>query len=149
MRRNDSAARRARDVQESASARALEAQAQATRDAFEYQRVVAMEERLWNRRADLYARTVKAMRDHVDGGGDSPDSTKSPVLTNLASEADIMASAEARDIINDFVYSASPGEQIDMWDSFQHVARTELESEHFLERHARRGSNGGDSAAPQ
>src|SRR6266568_551578 len=58
--------------QEMASRRALDAQTLATRQVLEHERQLAMEERLWNRRADLYARIAQIMRQHSESSVETP-----------------------------------------------------------------------------
>lgn len=117
--------------QESASIRALAAQAQATRDAREHERSLATDERLWLRRADLYARITLAMREQVErfveeGKWEEP-LAEVPVMASLVSEADILASSEAKGLLNEFVYRDMDMEtKIGVWTVFQNTARREL-----------------------
>ncbi|WP_433286559.1 hypothetical protein [Micromonospora sp. CA-244673] len=117
--------------QEAASERALAAQAQATRDAREHERRLAAEDRLWARRADLYARTTLAMREYlnrpVDELGRETPLADVPLMASLAGEAEILASAQAKDAINEFVYD-DPGydDKVNIWAEFQILARREL-----------------------
>lgn len=117
--------------QQASNVRALAAQADATDRARHQQDRLNADQRLWTRRADLYVRITSAMgtyvRDESPRGeqrlhlGDVAD------MSNLASEADIFASPEARDLINEFVYDDPRIERkIDIWAEFQAVARVEL-----------------------
>ncbi|WP_146763040.1 hypothetical protein [Micromonospora noduli] len=86
--------------QEASSVRALDAQAEATRVARVHQREVASADRLWARRADLYGRVSLAMREHLDrpkdeSGNELPLS-EVPLMANLSSEAEILASSRTR-----------------------------------------------------
>ncbi|MEH0938327.1 hypothetical protein [Micromonospora psammae] len=110
--------------QESANIRALAAQAQATNDARDHERRLALDERVWNRRVDLYIRLADAMREHLHVEGDLGDV---PLLASLVSEADILASQEVRDLLGQFMFG-NPDVQtkIDLWDRMVTAARKEL-----------------------
>ncbi|WP_146763121.1 hypothetical protein [Micromonospora noduli] len=117
--------------QEASSVRALDAQAEATRVARVHQREVASADRLWARRADLYGRVSLAMREHLDrpkdeSGNELPLS-EVPLMANLSSEAEILASSRTRDLIAEFVYGdPDRDEKINIWSEFQWSARREL-----------------------
>ncbi|MET8306049.1 hypothetical protein [Micromonospora sp. NPDC005173] len=117
--------------QVSASERALAAQAQATRDARDHERRLAAEDRLWARRADLYSRATLAMREHLDrpvdkAGKERPLADVS-VMASLVGEAEILASSQAKDLLNEFVYDdPDRNEKINLWAEFQILARREL-----------------------
>ena len=89
------------------------------------------EDRVWNRRVDLYARASLAMRRYAEQPPTGPDGK--PVLApdvvalaNLASEADMLASAPLADLLNQFVYDSDSDSQPEIWNTFQHDARDEL-----------------------
>jgi hypothetical protein len=71
------------------------------------------------------------MRDHLelptDGAGAEIHAGEVPVLAALASEAEIVASREANDIFQQYVYdSGSTEDRIDRWADFTILARQEL-----------------------
>lgn len=90
------------------------------------------EDRMWNRRVDLYARISLALRRYVEDPPTRPDGQ--PVsaadvlaLVNLVSEADMLASAPLADLLNQFVYDSPDSDrQLEIWNSFLHDARVEL-----------------------
>jgi hypothetical protein len=118
--------------QEAANTRALNAQAQATREAREHERRLLLEERMWNRRVDLYARISLAMRRYVEQPPTGPDGkpvTAADVaeLADLVSEADMVASKSLADLLEQFMYdNADSDTQLELWNTFQHDARAEL-----------------------
>jgi hypothetical protein len=107
---------------------ALEAQAAAMRDAREHEFQTAREERLWHKRADLYARIAEALRAHVEAPGEQArPAAGDPSLAGLMSEADVFASREVADLLAQFLYSDPDDEQeIDIWGRFQSQALSEL-----------------------
>jgi len=132
--------------QESANARALDAQAQATREAREHERCLLFEERMWNRRVDLYARISLALRRYVEQSPASPDGEPISAadvleLADLVSEADMLASKPLADLLSQFMYdNPDVDRQLDIWDRFQNAARDELEVDR-LQRSSKRGAS--------
>jgi hypothetical protein len=118
---------------ERTSARALDAQARATREAREHERRLLFEERMWNRRVDLYARISLALRRYVEQppanpDGDSMSAADVVELADLVSEADMLASKPLADLLNQFMYdNPDDDRQLDIWGTFQNAARDELE----------------------
>lgn len=119
--------------QEAANVRALKAQAEATREAREHERRLLLEERMWNRRVDLYSRISLAMRRYVEQP--PADRYDKPVpaadvteLADLFSEADMIGSRPLADVLDQFMYdSPDCDEQLELWSRFQHAARVELD----------------------
>jgi len=130
--------------QESANARALDAQARATREAREHERRLLFEERMWNRRVDLYARISLALRRYVEQPPTDPDGEPMSAadvveLADLVSEADMLASKPLADLLNQFMYDNPDADrQLDIWGTFQNAARDELEVDR-LQRPSKRG----------
>jgi len=96
-------------------------------------------DRIWHRRADLYARTSLAIRRYTEkppAGADgkpmlAPDV---PELANLASEATLLASGPLADLLNEFMYDfPDDARQLEIWDEFQNAARAELEVDRLQE----------------
>ena len=118
--------------QEAANVRALDAQARATHEAREHERRLLLEERMWNRRVDLYARISLAMRRYVEQPPTGPDSKPFPAadvteLVDLVSEADMVASKSLADLLDQFMYDYPDNDtQVELWNTFQHDARAEL-----------------------
>jgi hypothetical protein len=119
--------------QESANARALDAQAQATREAREHERCLLFEERMWNRRVDLYARISLGLRRYVEEPPADPDGELMSAadiveLADLISEADMLASKPLADLLSQFMYDNPDADgQLDIWGRFQKAAREELQ----------------------
>lgn len=138
--------------QESANARALDAQAQATREAREHERCLLFEERMWNRRADLYARISLTLRRYVDQPPTDPDGEPMSAadvveLADLVSEAEMLASKPLADLLNQFMYDNPDADrQLDIWGTFQNAAREELEVDR-LQRPSKRGTSAITDAA--
>jgi hypothetical protein len=132
--------------QESANARALDAQAQATREAREHERCLLFEERMWNRRVDLYARISLALCRYVEQPPANPDGEPISAadvveLADLVSEADMLASKPLADLLNQFMYDNPDADrQLDIWGTFQNAARNELAVDR-LQRPSKRGTS--------
>jgi hypothetical protein len=90
-------------------------------------------DRIWHRRADLYARTSLAMRRYTEKPPTGPDGQPMLApdvleLANLASEASMIATEPLADLLNEFMYDfPDDARQLEIWDEFQHAARAELE----------------------
>jgi hypothetical protein len=118
--------------QEAANARALDAQAQATREAREHERRLLLEERMWNRRVDLYAHISLALRRYVEQPPTDPSGTPLSApdiveLADLVSEADMLASKPLADLLNQFMYdNPDDDRQLEIWNTFKNAARAEL-----------------------
>jgi hypothetical protein len=90
-------------------------------------------DRIWHRRADLYARTSLAIRRYIDepptgAGGKTLLAPEVFELANLASEATLLASEPLADLLNEFLYDfPDVARQAEIWDEFQNAARAELE----------------------
>lgn len=105
---------------------ALLVQARSTRDARAHDVAQAHEQRVWARRADLYARILEAVRQHIE----EPDPIRIPTvddprLTRLVAEADVFASERVRELVSLFVYD-DPENKVDIWVELQIAARAEL-----------------------
>lgn len=83
--------------------------------------------RVWERRADLYARIIEAVRAHVEHRGQRPPAPEDPRLVSLNAEADVLASAAMSDLLSRFVYDdPSDEDKVDLWGELQSQARSEL-----------------------
>jgi len=86
-----------------------------------------MEERLWNRRADLYARIAQVMRQHSESSVETVSEEDISLLSGLVSEAEMVGSTEAVDLLNLFAFDdPSIERRIEIWMDFQATARREL-----------------------
>jgi hypothetical protein len=90
------------------------------------------EDRLWNRRVELYARINRALHRYIEQPPTGPDgrplaAPEVPGLAHLVSEADMLASKPLADLLNQFVYDNPDNDrQLDIWNKFQWSARAEL-----------------------
>lgn len=105
---------------------ALLVQARSTREARTHEVALAHEQRVWAQRADLYARILEAVRQHIE----EPDPIRVPTvddprLTRLVGEAEVFASERVRELIARFVYD-DPEQKLDLWAELQIAARAEL-----------------------
>jgi hypothetical protein len=113
-------------MQHAGSRRALTAQEDVARKFREHERRLTLDQRIWDRRIDLYTRITHTMRDHLH----SPltEVMESPKFASLISEADLLASPQTRDTLNRYVYdNADTQKRIDLWGEFVNVVRAELE----------------------
>lgn len=121
------------------SRQAIETQTELAREALRHERDLAVEQRLWNRKADLYMRIAEAMRHHVQGGKGGVDEEGNPcpapevrTLALLSAEAEILGSERAKDLLAKFVYdNPSIEAKIDLWTDFTILARAELAASPF------------------
>jgi len=94
--------------------------------------VQLQEDRVWNRRVELYARINLALRRYVeqpptDGEGRPVSAADFAELASVASEAGMLASEHLADLLYQFMYhDADSDEQLELWNTFQHDARAEL-----------------------
>lgn len=92
----------------------------------EHERTLAHDNRVWDRRADLYARIVEAVRSYMEDHAGVP-APQDPTLTRLAAETEVVASKAMSDLLSEFVYNDPPLlEKIDLWTEIQAQARAEL-----------------------
>jgi len=88
-------------------------------------------DRIWNRRVDLYARINAAFRSYLGDpptGSDGQDLSPGDVgeLVDLVTEADMVASEPVRDLVTRFTYDADSDGQIEIWNDFIGIVRSEL-----------------------
>lgn len=106
---------------------ALAAQANAMQKSHEHEMALIRDDRLWTRRADLYARIAEAVRAYVEGPAPKLAAPEDPNLARLVAEAEVFASAEVKDLIARFVYDdPSEESQIDIWGDILTQSRAEL-----------------------
>lgn len=116
-------------VQKRTSDAAREAQIRVTLEMIEQERRRMEEQRIWQRRAELYVRIIEAIRAHVERPteGKPPEAAEETRLARLMAEADILASGDVRDLFAKFLYdNPSPEEEVDIWADIQSAARSEL-----------------------